>query len=247
MIDRERGKQAFIGAFVNTPRARRDLVGRCRSACRGMTPAPIHGEDAKNYLLVDRWCRAFARWSKHRSATVADAWLRKQLTWLRDDKPPDWLRRWAEGVVHQFLWRYRMPFRFHHFRFHVTVDTEAAMKEQERDACPGWRTYAPEEQPPMPRRESKKRFLARMEQAYDSRRDALATAGLLERKSSIERHAEWYVQAGVLGASSSEILSDWDERNANRVDLSTVKKGIVDFARLTDLPLPPKSPIAPSA
>jgi len=83
--------------------------------------------------------------------------------------------------------------------------------------------------------ESKKEFLARMDRAFDARRDALRKSDCLPvAKPALRQHAEWMVRYHVGGESIAAIAAD---RTPNR----TVEKALKQFALLVGLTFPRRS------
>src|SRR5262249_39760622 len=84
-------------------------------------------------------------------------------------------------------------------------------------------------------------FVQRIKRAYQARAAELHAVGLIPKMQAISRHADWYVRVGICGEAETDIRDQEYERDLNAtVDLSTIKKGIDNFAVLLDLPARPK-------
>jgi hypothetical protein len=94
-----------------------------------------------------------------------------------------------------------------------------------------WASDSPHDAPPNPLIETRKMFLARMQQAWSDRVATLQTAKPAKRK--IAAHARWFVRFQASGESIQEI---WDHCSKDE-DLSTIRKALKTFSALIELPL----------
>jgi hypothetical protein len=78
-------------------------------------------------------------------------------------------------------------------------------------------------------RDSRDAFLARAEALYEEHARRLSLRPH-HRRRQLRRHAEWYVRAHVQGWTAERIADDATTAD-DAPDVSTIRKGIVEFAR----------------